>query len=1106
MSGSAITGQDAFALFAQAQTAKTAGQAAEALRLCEAAIVARPQYAAAHMLRGELLLGQQRFLESATAYHTAWLFTRFRPEPLLMCARALTSAKFFLEACALFERVSLDALDEVSAIFYAEALRAEMRAREGLRVAERFAQSRLVTALEVRGGLLLDMGRVEEARALLEAARPQAEREFVFDRLIGVYFAQGDIAALRALLAEAERRFPQVDYYRAVQGVLDVMIDGREPRPGAWQGNARADLVDAARYLKAQAPAGLRLSGATYQTYDLVAPLVPAKGAILEFGVRFGHTITYLAELFPRRRLHGFDSFEGIPEAWGEEEAGSYSTHGRLPAVPKHVELIAGWYEDTLPGFAARLREPIALLHVDCDLYSSTKTVFEHLGRWLAPGSIVLFDEYIGNTTWRDDEFKAFQEWVSAQAVGYEYLVASFFTKQVAVRIVRVGDDSLAAGDASAPSSALQRVRPDAPVRRKGVGKSRKGRAKAGKRGHPDSAKPSGAGADSPPDETQRVALHEQLNALYQGERYGEAEQVAAQATQRWAEDRFVWLVLGTCQVQQGRAAEGVAALERAQALDPQDASAPNNLGNALQDLGRYEEAVACYQRAVALEPSFLQAYNNLGNALQKLKRYAEAVPHYERVLKEWPDNVEVLSNLSCALRETGRLQDAELRARAALAQQPAYVEALNNLGLVLMDAGRYEEALASFQTALTHKPNFVEALRNLGVAHITMGDKDAAFAAYARALESAPQDPKLLSQLASVHVFSGEDDPYYQQVKALEPQLDHLPAEGRIALLETLAQAREQLGADAEGFAYLVRANQAMRAQQPSGIEWIENSLRRTAETFSRERLAALHAQALGLDAERPVFIVGMPRSGTTLAEQVLASHPLVHGAGELGALEEAMARGVMIGETMVVTKHSTLTREEALGTADGLQEIARRYLAAIERIAPDTARRVTDKMPSNMAHLGLIRLALPRATIIHCQRHPLDNCLSCFTTHFEKGHEWSYDLVELGRYYNAYWRLMAHWREALPGGLVELRYEDLVADFPTQARRLVAACGLAWDAACERFWETRRPVKTASVTQVRQPLYRTSVGKWRRYEQQLRPLLETLEPAILREWELSI
>jgi hypothetical protein len=237
------------------------------------------------------------------------------------------------------------------------------------------------------------------------------------------------------------------------------------------------------------------------------------------------------------------------------------------------------------------------------------------------------------------------------------------------------------------------------------------------------------------------------------------------------------------------------------------------------------------------------------------------------------------------------------------------------------------------------------------------------------------------------------------------------------------------------------------------------------------------------------PIFLIGMPRSGTTLVEQILASHPKVHGAGELQLLNDiVIAAGVPGGEA------GAFPEFVAAAAPSALRRLGTNYVEGLRRRAA-SAERVTDKMPSNYYFAGLIHLALPNAKIIHCRRDPVDTCVSCFSKLFSAQQNHTYDLGELGRYYQRYEQLMAHWRRVLPKGrILDIHYEDVVADLEGQARRLVAHCDLAWDPRCLSFHETERQIRTASATQVRQAIYRTAIGRWRHYEKHLEPLIEAL------------
>jgi len=276
------------------------------------------------------------------------------------------------------------------------------------------------------------------------------------------------------------------------------------------------------------------------------------------------------------------------------------------------------------------------------------------------------------------------------------------------------------------------------------------------------------------------------------------------------------------------------------------------------------------------------------------------------------------------------------------------------------------------------------------------------------------------------------------------------------------------------QAFARLNAGNRRVRGSLVYDVEADVSCFKAIADAFTSD-VMNLFAGA-GDTSEHPVFVVGMPRSGTTLVEQILASHPDVHGAGELNLLSEVSGGALF----------PTLGRE--------LPAWGRAYAERLAALAPGK-RRVVDKMPSNFQFLGLIQLMLPNARIIHCRRDPIDTCLSCYSRKFADRQDFSYDLRDLGRYYRAYEDLMDHWRRLLPHDrLLEVRYEDLVNDLRTEAERLVAFCGLEWNEACLDFHRTDRPVQTASVNQVRQPIYRSSVSRWKQYARHLEPLLGAL------------
>jgi hypothetical protein len=316
---------------------------------------------------------------------------------------------------------------------------------------------------------------------------------------------------------------------------------------------------------------------------------------------------------------------------------------------------------------------------------------------------------------------------------------------------------------------------------------------------------------------------------------------------------------------------------------------------------------------------------------------------------------------------------------------------------------------------------------------------------------------------------------------------MDLLEPQERIQLHFALAKAYADLQLHEQSFDHLLRANSMHRCQ----IDYDEKSMLgmfdRICAVFTSELMRSKRGS--GDPSTVPVLIVGMPRSGTTLIEQILASHPKVFGAGELTDLRDVIATHCKVaGAPAAYPESFPRISDEALG------RIGAAYAARLRQRAP-AAERITDKMPGNFLQIGFVRLALPGARIIHARRNAVDTCLSCFARAFDGEQQYAYDLAELGRFYRNYQALMAHWRAVLPpGAMLEVDYEEVVADLEGQARRVVAYCGLEWDDACLRFYETKRIVRTASASQVRHPIYRGAIGRWRPYRRWLGPLLDEL------------
>ena len=451
------------------------------------------------------------------------------------------------------------------------------------------------------------------------------------------------------------------------------------------------------------------------------------------------------------------------------------------------------------------------------------------------------------------------------------------------------------------------------------------------------------------------------------------------------------------------------------------------------------------------------------------------------------------LESLGNRLVGAGRFAEAARALKKALRAEPGNFRLLADLGGALIRLGRAAEAAAVFSRALEIEPRSVPVLGNLAILKGESGDSAGAAALYRRIFAVDPCDAEAWHDFSLIKKFQAGDPDLAAMLKLRDrPGLDAGPA---MFLDFALAKAFDEIGDWDRSFRHAAAANRAKRASLRYDVGRDEAMADRIVRAFD-EKLFAAHRGA-GLKDARPLFIVGMPRSGTTLVEQILASHSQAVGLGEVNHFRDA-ALG-MAGAGPGIKGLGGTGRDFPEGVLDlepgDFRRIGRDYARQLGAAAKK-ARRVTDKMPRNFFFAGLIRLALPEARIVHCVRDPLDTCLSCFQIHFPDGQEFAYDLTDLGRYYRLYARLMDHWRALIGDGILDLRYEDLVTDPEPAMRRLLDFAGLEWEDACLDFHRSDRLVRTASAQQVRRPIYRTAVKRWQRYEKHLGPLIEALGP----------
>lgn len=408
------------------------------------------------------------------------------------------------------------------------------------------------------------------------------------------------------------------------------------------------------------------------------------------------------------------------------------------------------------------------------------------------------------------------------------------------------------------------------------------------------------------------------------------------------------------------------------------------------------------------------------------------------------------------------------------------------NLGNAFKELGRLDDAIQSYKDAIALKANYAEAYGNLGTLYISQGRGEEACTAFETAIAFSPQRG-LFYRLRAFAKPLAAGDPIFRRMETLAQSIETLSAQDAMELHFALGTAYGDCGEYQRSFAHLLAGNAIKRQRVRYDDATALSLLGRIETIFSREFLS--QRRDFGLAAELPVFVVGMPRSGSSLIEQILASHPEVFGAGELPILPHLLNQPGRRGKGTFPENVPAMTMSE-------VNRLAEQYFAVL-RAESSAASRIVDKLLENFMGLGLIALMFPRAKIIHVKRDPVDTCLSCFAKLFNGNHLlYTYDLTELGRFYRGYARLMDHWREVSPAGMMlEIQYEDLVRDFDRHARRIVEHCGLAWDERCREFYRTERVVKTASALQVKQPLDRRALDKWRAYRDLARPLVAALE-----------
>jgi tetratricopeptide (TPR) repeat protein len=618
--------------------------------------------------------------------------------------------------------------------------------------------------------------------------------------------------------------------------------------------------------------------------------------------------------------------------------------------------------------------------------------------------------------------------------------------------------------------------------------------------------------AEAPDDVDFLTLLGAALIAQKEPKQAVEPLQRAVQAAPRFARAREN---LGHALMMLGKPDEALAHLQQAAKFDQNSVPVRLKLAHALASLGQGEEADAMFEEAFALDPN----RGKLAHAGELLRegRLEECKETCQGVLALSPDDVNAMRILAKVAGEKGHWRQSERLLLRALEIAPAFNDLRIDLARVYKQQDRLDDAVASATAAVAHSPrtpnahymhasmlaltgaheNALEAYRKsisiseyhpaawVGMGHLlkTLGRQSEGVEAYRKAIEQRPNFGEVYWSLANLKTFRFTPE----EVSDIERRLaeEDLDADARTHFLFTLGKAKEDAGDYSRAFECYAQACELHRPRiyyDPVETRVINDRIR---EVFTADFLDTNSGK--GCQDPAPIFIVGMPRSGSTLIEQILASHSQVEGTAELPDV------GRVIGIISARSPEENYPEAAAWLKADDWRELGEEYLRRTMRHRSGLPY-FTDKMPNNFPSVGLIHLMLPNAKIIDARRHPLDSCFGCFKQHFAHGQTFSYDLMEIAEYYREYRKMMRHWHGVLPGKVLEVRYEDMVRDQEGQTRRLLEYCGLPFEDGCLRFYETDRPVRTASSEQVRMPIYESSLDHWRHFREELAPLIEAL------------
>lgn len=577
----------------------------------------------------------------------------------------------------------------------------------------------------------------------------------------------------------------------------------------------------------------------------------------------------------------------------------------------------------------------------------------------------------------------------------------------------------------------------------------------------------------------------EQAIAIHRTGQIDKAVAVYTEILESEPENSVALHMLGIANHQQGNNGPAKTLITKAIAIDPDFTQAHFNLGVVNQALGNLDEAKVNYQRTIDLDPNHGDAYINLGTICKSLGQLEQAIESFNVARDLKPESLEPYINMGGIFLELEQLDKAEENLRHALQLNPDHAEAHLNLAAALYRQGKLEDARSSCLRSIELNPDFPQNYNTLGSIEKSRGRMSEAAEHFNHAISLKPDFAEAYINLASVQKPDA-DNPV---IKAMESIFKDsaTSSTSKMRLAFGLGSILDSTKNYKQAFPYFREANQLKRDTLSFNIEKEEAYTTQYRDVFQPSLFEKFSNS--GSSDDTPIFILGMPRSGTTLCEQILASHPDVTGRGELRYIRDVIAETFQKQDRTFPNDINTLGEGELLTMAD-------QYLAKL-RENDQTSKHITDKLPGNFVNIGLINLILPKACIIHMKRNPMDTCLSIFTKSFAGHHPYAYDLTELGQYYRLYEKLMAHWHQVLPGAILDVSYEALTNNPEGEIRKLLDYCDLPFHEDCVNFHQSNRGVITESSTQVRQPMYTTATERWRHYKSELEPLRKALESA---------